>query len=79
MLLRLIAIACSLWAGAALADEADIRKTLTERFQGLPKIDEIRPTPIPGVFEVRIGTDLMYSDAKGTYLLQGSLIETAAT
>ena len=77
MLLRLIAIACTLWAGAALADEAEIRKTLTERFQGLPKIDEIRPTPIPGVFEVRIGTDLMYSDAKGTYLLQGSLIDTA--
>jgi thiol:disulfide interchange protein DsbC len=81
--LRRFALAAStglllaLSAGAVLADEADIRKTLTERYTNLPKIDEIRPTPIPGVFEVRIGNDLMYSDAKGTYLLQGAIIETA--
>jgi thiol:disulfide interchange protein DsbC len=77
LLKRLLVLACALWAGAALADEADIRKTLAERFANLPKIDEVRPTPIPGVFEVRIGTDLMYSDAKGTYLLQGAIIDTA--
>jgi len=69
--------ALTLLAGPARADEAEIRKTLTERFANLPKIDEIRPSPMPGVWEVRIGTDIMYSDAKGTYLLQGSMIDTA--
>lgn len=69
--------ALTLLAGPARADEAEIRKTLTERFANLPKIDEIRPSPMTGVWEVRIGTDIMYSDAKGTYLLQGALIDTA--
>jgi thiol:disulfide interchange protein DsbC len=69
--------ALTLLAGPARASEDEIRKTLTERFANLPKIDEIRQTPMPGVWEVRIGTDIMYSDAKGTYLLQGSMIDTA--
>lgn len=69
--------ALTLVAAPARADEAEIRKTLTERFQNLPRIDEIRPTPMAGVWEVRIGTEIMYSDAKGTYLLQGSMIDTA--
>ncbi|WP_293998525.1 DsbC family protein [Sphaerotilus sp.] len=69
--------ALTLLAGPARANEDEIRKTLTERFANLPKIDEIRTTPMPGVWEVRIGTDIMYSDAKGTYLLQGSMIDTA--
>ncbi|MFM2053260.1 MAG: hypothetical protein RL456_1297 [Pseudomonadota bacterium] len=69
--------ALTLVAAPARADEAEIRKTLTERFQNLPRIDEIRPTPMAGVWEVRIGTEIMYSDARGTYLLQGSMIDTA--
>ena len=69
--------AVTLLAGPARADESVIRKTLTERFANLPKIDEVRQTPMAGVWEIRIGTDIMYSDAKGTYLLQGVMIDTA--
>ncbi|MFM2348569.1 MAG: hypothetical protein RL654_3322 [Pseudomonadota bacterium] len=69
--------ALTLLAAPARADETEIRKTLTERFANLPKIDEVRQTPMPGIWEVRIGTDIMYSDAKGTYLLQGVMIDTA--
>ena len=64
-------------ATAVRADEADIRKTFAERFQNLPKIDEIRPAPVAGLWEVRIGTEVMYTDAKGAYLIQGSIIDTA--
>jgi thiol:disulfide interchange protein DsbC len=64
--------------GSARADEADIRKTLAERYPNLPKADEIRPAPMAGLWELRFGTDLMYSDAKGNYLIQGSIIDTAA-
>ena len=75
------AVALTLLAGMATparADEAEIRKVLAERFPNLPKIDEVRATPMGGVFEVRFGTDVMYSDAKGQYLLQGELIETSS-
>lgn len=69
------ALALGLAAGAQ-ADEAAIRKNLAERLPRLPPIDEISKTPIPGVYEVRIGTDLLYSDDQGNYVLQGSIIDT---
>jgi thiol:disulfide interchange protein DsbC len=34
---------------------------------------------MPGLYEVRVGTDLFYTDAKGNYLIQGELIDTRAT
>jgi len=58
------------------ADEAAIRKTLAERLPSFPKIDEVSKTPIPGLYEVRIGTDLFYADENGNHLIQGSIIET---
>jgi thiol:disulfide interchange protein DsbC len=62
--------------GAAHAQEAQIRKNFAERLPNIPKIDEVTKTPIPGVYEVRIGTDIIYSDETGNFLLQGSLIDT---
>ena len=56
---------------AAAAQEADIRKVLAERIPQMEKIDEVRPTPMKGLYEVRIGTDLFYTDAKGDYVIQG--------
>ncbi|MFY9513421.1 MAG: DsbC family protein [Rubrivivax sp.] len=75
---RLLPLATLLLAaGAASAQEAQIRKALAERIPSMPKIDEVRPSPIPGVFEVRYaGTEIIYTDAKGEHLLQGALIET---
>lgn len=60
----------------AFADEATIRKNLGERLRDLPKIDEISPTPIDGLWEVRIGTEIVYTDAQGDHLLQGSILDT---
>jgi len=61
----------------ASAQEAIIRKNLGERLPQLVKIDEIRKSPMPGLFEVRVnGTEIFYTDAEGNYLLQGSLIDT---
>jgi thiol:disulfide interchange protein DsbC len=63
-------------AAGATADEAAIRKNLAERLPRLPPIDEVSKTPIPGVFEVRIGSDLLYSDEQGNHLIQGAIIDT---
>ena len=75
----------TLLAGAALAmstgvfaQEAAIRKTLSERIPQLQNIDEIAATPMKGLYEVRVGTDLFYTDAAGNYLIQGELIDTKA-
>ena len=60
------------------AQEADIRKTLAERIPQLGKADQVSATPMKGLYEVRIGTDLFYTDSKGNYLIQGELIDTKA-
>ncbi|QIL83403.1 DsbC family protein [Diaphorobacter sp. HDW4A] len=75
----------TLLAGAALAmstgvfaQEAAIRKALTERIPQLQNIEEISATPMKGLYEVRMGTDVFYTDAGGNYLIQGELIDTKA-
>ena len=73
--LAALALALPLLAGA---QEAAIRKNLAERLNGLEKIDEVRPAPMPGLYEVRVETDIYYTDAQGDYLIQGKLIDTRA-
>ena len=63
---------------SAQAQESTIRKTLAERIPQMGKIDEVRPTAMQGLYEVRIGTDVFYTDAKGNYLIQGELFDTRA-
>ncbi|MFM2065368.1 MAG: hypothetical protein RLZZ584_277 [Pseudomonadota bacterium] len=82
-------LAVALAAGAALASglvwaqdadlkkvDAEIRKTLAERYPGL-NIDEVRATPMANLYEVRMGNEVVYTDAKANYILQGELAETA--
>ena len=65
-----------LFVASAQAQEAAIRKNLTERLPQMGKIDEVGKTPMPGLFEVRVGSDLYYTDAEGNFLLHGQLIDT---
>ena len=65
-------------AGPVLAQEALIRKNLAERMPDFPKIDEVSKTPIPGLWEVRIGSELLYTDDQGNHIIQGSLFDTKA-
>lgn len=78
-ILRLAATAALLAATAAIAQpvpqEAAIRKGLAANMSNLPRIDEISGTPIPGLFEVRIGTEIFYTDAEGGYVLRGEIFD----
>lgn len=76
--LHLTLLSCALLLSTGLqAQDAAIRKNLSERIPQLEKIDEISKTPIDGLFEVRInGTDIYYTDAQANYLIQGNLIDT---
>ena len=75
MKLRHFVTIALLTLGIAQAQEATIRKNLAERLPNIPKIDEVSKTPVTGLYEVRMGNEIMYSDAEGSYLLQGQLID----
>jgi len=62
--------------GAAHAGEAEIRKNLADRLPDLGKIDEVRKAAMAGLYEVRVGTDLYYSDENGNYFIEGHLVDT---
>lgn len=70
------AAAALLFSGVAVADEAAIRKSIAERLPSFPKIDEVSKTPMPGLYEIRIGVDVFYTDESGNYLVEGQLIDT---
>ena len=72
----LCATLCWGLAGAVWADEASIRKNLAERLPNFPAIDEVTKTAIPGIYELRVGNDILYTDENGHHVLQGHLIDT---
>lgn len=61
----------------AVAQEAVIRKNLSERMPKMPKIEEISKTPMPGLYEVRVAhSHIFYTDEQGNYLIDGSVLDT---
>ena len=77
LILTLMAVlAAALFVPPALADEAAIRKNISERLPDFPSIDEVSKTPIPGIYELRIGVEVLYTDEQGNHLIEGQLIET---
>lgn len=70
-------LALSITSAWAQGHEATIRKNLSERIPQIPKIEEITPTPLAGIYELRLSTnEIYYSDAQGNFLIQGNLIDT---
>ncbi len=74
---HLLVAACALLTlSTAGAGEAEIRKNLPTHIPQLPAIEEVTKTPVPGLYEVRVnGSQILYTDEQGGYLLQGSLID----
>jgi thiol:disulfide interchange protein DsbC len=72
---RMVLAVASLAVVPAQAQEATIRKNLGERVPQLQKIDEISRTPMNGLWEVRVGSEILYTDAEGNFLIEGSLID----
>jgi thiol:disulfide interchange protein DsbC len=58
-----------------LGDTADdVRARLIERYPSTP-VDEVRTTPIAGLFEVAMGRKIVYVDATGQYFLFGRIFD----
>ena len=68
--------AAFMFGHAAVAQEAVIRKNIAERLPDFPKIDEVSKTAIPGIYELRMGTEVLYTDERGDTLIEGQMIDT---
>jgi thiol:disulfide interchange protein DsbC len=80
-LLMLAAGAWLLSAPTYAADDAKlaatIRATLAKRLPNLPPIDEIKRSPVPGLWELRLGSQIIYSDAQGSFVIEGEILDTS--
>lgn len=71
------------WGPAGLAGDApksapkpDIRAELAAKIPGA-KPEDIRTSPLPGMYEVMLGTSVGYISADGRYLISGDMFEIA--
>jgi thiol:disulfide interchange protein DsbC len=55
----------------------DIREQLARRIPGA-KPEDVIPAPIPGLYEISVGTSTAYISADGKYLISGDLFEVAS-
>jgi len=69
-------VAALLFGTLAIAQEAAVRKNLADRLPELKKIDEVAKTPIAGLYEVRVGSEIFYADEQGNHLIRGSIFDT---
>jgi thiol:disulfide interchange protein DsbC len=73
-LLPLIALAAAALAAPAHADEAAIRENMKKRYPNVQVASVVR-TPIPGIYEVFTGGQIIYTDEKANYLIDGMIID----
>ncbi|QNA90950.1 DsbC family protein [Massilia sp. Dwa41.01b] len=64
--------------GAENSAEANIRKNIEPRLGGA-KIQSIRQTPYSGLYELRVGGDILYADKKGQYLFIGHVYDAKSS
>lgn len=70
------AVAQSPSAPASAEATAQVRSAVEAWLQGRYKVDGVRRTPVPGIWEVQIGTDLIYVDEKAQHgFVEGQLID----
>ncbi len=59
---------------AASAVHADIRADVAKKFPG-STADDVRPAPMPGLYELRRGGDIVYVTPDGRYAMMGDLYD----
>ncbi|HEX5356785.1 MAG TPA: DsbC family protein [Aquabacterium sp.] len=58
------------------AQLAVIKAKLAQRVPELPPVESARSTPVAGLIEVKVGNQIIYTDANGEYVIEGQLLET---
>ena len=57
-----------------LSTENIIKRTLESRLGGA-KVEAVEKTPYLGLYEVRLGSEILYTDAKTNYIFSGNIID----
>lgn len=60
--------------GAARPDDATVRERIAARFPGV-EVENVRPAPIAGLYEVMVGPVVVYTSADGRYLVKGEIYD----
>lgn len=55
--------------------EKTIKKNIEPKLGEGVKIDSVRKTPYAGLYEIRAGGDILYTDSKGKYLFVGQVFD----
>ncbi len=69
-----MAVVLALCSAAVLAEDTDPRARLAEQFAGVG-VEDIKDSPIPGIYEVAVGAQVAYMTVDGKYLLRGDLYD----
>ena len=62
---------------ASAQNEKQIRSDLQKKIGESNKIKSVSPSPILGIYEVLVGSDIFYTDVNSKYIIQGEMIEVA--
>ena len=63
-------------ANAETAQEQSVRKLIEPRLGEEAKIDSVTRTPYGGLFEIRTGSEILYTDDKAQYLFVGRVLDS---
>ena len=77
--LSALSIAAPGFAADDAAIAATIRGTLAKRLPNLPPIDEVTRAPVAGLWELRVGSHVIYSDAQGSFVIEGEIVDTSTS
>jgi thiol:disulfide interchange protein DsbC len=77
LLLSLIGAALSVPLYAQQSAKTDPRAEIASKIPGT-RAEDLRPTPISGIYELTRGTDIAYVTTDGKYAISGDLIDLAA-
>jgi len=67
----------SFFSSVDAMSEKQIRSELQKRLGTSANVRNITPSPIPGLFEVQINNEILYTDSTAKYLIQGEMIDLA--
>ena len=56
-----------------VAGDAGLKKIVEDRIGSA--VDSVTKLPVGGLYEVRVGTDIFYTDASGNYIIVGNIID----
>jgi thiol:disulfide interchange protein DsbC len=61
-------------AGSAAAAKSDPRAAIVNKIEGL-KLEDVRMSPVNGIFEITRGSEISYTSADGRYVILGDMID----